>query len=266
MNYRLLLFISLLILTVGIAGLFLLPTSSDETASNATETTESSQPVKQEQPEQIISVAVLNRDVAKDTILAAEDYTLSELTIKADSPLLEANLKPLFAENGDITSLQGFLVTENIKANSILSPKLLLSPNDDRFILATLDSAKEVAYHFCVDEKESYLLDTLRNGDAVSLYSQQQDTTRRDSYFLNKLVGDATILRIKKAEQPKPEDKEEKKEKNSCVGNIAIKVQTEQMKNLYALDKEARVVILPESVQQETINHRGVFIRPLRGN
>ncbi|VEI45930.1 flp operon protein C [Actinobacillus equuli] len=41
----------------------------------------------------MITTATLNRDVTKGTLIQAEDYTLSELTVPETSPMISSDLK-----------------------------------------------------------------------------------------------------------------------------------------------------------------------------
>ena len=45
-----------------------------------------------------------------------------------------------------------------------------------------------------------------------------------------------------------------------------VKINAEQVKSLYTLDKTAKLIVLPTAVKDENINRRGALIRNIRGN
>ena len=49
------------------------------------------------------------------------------------------------------------------------------------------------------------------------------------------------------------------------VGYISIKTNASNVKNFYALDREAKLIALPSYTKDDQINYRGVYIRKLRG-
>ncbi|WP_150539634.1 flp operon protein C [Actinobacillus vicugnae] len=264
MNYRMLFIISTFILIIGFGGLFMLPDSEDgaqvaETTATAPQTTQPEVATK------VITTATLNRDLTKGVLIQAEDYTLTEFTVPETSPLLSADLKALL-ETAQTSSLQGFVTTENMKAGSLVQPTLLITPEDPRFILFSINPNQEVAYRVYIQSHEQYILDSVRSGDNVAIFSQQSDLAQRDrdQSSLVKLVDNLTVLQVKtfSAEETKQDTSQTKKD---FVGYISVKVNASDLKAFYSLDKQAKLIVLPNDVATKAINHRGMFIRQLRG-
>ena len=50
------------------------------------------------------------------------------------------------------------------------------------------------------------------------------------------------------------------------LGYVNVKINAEQVKSLYTLDKTAKLIVLPTVMKDENINRRGALIRNIRGN
>ncbi|WP_455647736.1 SAF domain-containing protein [Lonepinella koalarum] len=260
MNYRVLFLISFLILAVGLGGLFFIPSSND--ADSAVTQGEQATTIKEDKEQKLITTAVLVRDVAKGTLLQAEDYTLSDLTVDVDSPLVDKDLKDWLDSSAN-HSLQGFLVSENLSKDSFLSKNNIISPDDAKFLLSTVDSEHEVAYRVYIKSPEAYLLDTVLAGSSVSVFAQQtaKGFDSADRNELIKIIDNLLVLYSKKFSD------EEIKNSGSqgVIGYITVKADANQVQKIYAVAKESKLIILPTNTEASTINHRGMFIRKLRG-
>lgn len=260
MNYRALFIISGLILAVGFWGLFFNSNSESANTENTNSQT-TAQPVAKETKEQVlITTATLVKDVRKNTLLQAEDYTLNEISVNVDAELVRYNLKDLLKDT-QMNSLQGFLVNQNVQSGSILSPDVLLSPKDPRFLVSSLDPRQEVAYRVFVKPQNAYILDTLQNGAQASIYSQQQ-AKGRDSADKTDLVKIVDNVQVLYSHTFTPEEKD--KNNDNFVGYISVKLHAAKAKEFYALARDADLVVLPVN-KESTTNHRGMFIRKLRG-
>ncbi|TDQ57639.1 pilus assembly protein CpaB [Mesocricetibacter intestinalis] len=260
MNYRVLFLISFLILGVGLGGLFFLPSSSENTdTANTNQSAEA--PVQETKPQKLITTAVLTRDLSKGSLLQAEDYALSELSVDEDNPLVENDLKQMLDAAGN-QSVQGFLLNENMAQGSLLSKNTLISPQDPRFLLSTLDPKTEVAYRIYIASADAYLLDTVRVADNVAVFSQQtaKGVDSADRNELIKVIDKVSVLYSKAFS-----DEEAKAAGDGeTVGYITVKADAAQVQKLYSVVKDAKLIVLP-SEQQDSVNHRGMFIRKLRG-
>ncbi|PJG83355.1 flp operon protein C [Caviibacterium pharyngocola] len=257
MNYRFLFTISFLILAVGLSGLFFM--IPDDTAVKTEQTVE-------EQPVVVvknttITLASLKKDLPKGALVQAEDYILSEKDVPENDPLVANDIKSLLQEQHNF-SLQGFLVSENLQAGSMLSKERLVAPDDPRFLLFSLDPKQEVAYRLNIKPNNSYILDTLQIGQSVSLYSQQDHpyNDQLDTQDFVKLITDVPLLGRRAYTW------EEQEKHKGIAGYVTLKLNTEQVKTLYSLPKDAVVMVLPEDGKSKnSANHKGSFIRKLRG-
>lgn len=272
MNYRMLLIVSFLTLMVGVGGIFFIPT--EETVVNIINTTEST--TVEKKPEKLIKIAELKRDIHPGTLLQVEDYSLSELKVEEDNPLVNSDLTQLL-EKTPSKSLQGHLIAQSLKAGSLLSEAILISPEDPKFLISSLDPKQEVAYRVYLKPTERYILETVRSGDYVSVYNQQIAKRSRDDtvekYTLLKLFNDLVVLQVKEFERVVDETNQNQKPtqqqdelSEQYIGYISIKVKPEQAKMFYSLERDAQLIVLPSTNQAESINKRGTFIRKLRGN
>ncbi|MGC7589361.1 flp operon protein C [Bisgaard Taxon 46] len=265
MNYRMLFVISFLTLVVGIGGILFMPTDNEgeETQSFVT------QPQVEKKVEKIITIAELKRDVKKGTLLQSDDYAISQVTISEDNPLINNDLSDAINHSQSKT-LQGYLIADSLNAGSLLSNMMIISPDDPRFLMASLDSKQEVAYRIYINADERYLLDTINSGDYVAIYNQKNALDSRNIYDKSDLVkvsGKLLVLQTKEFQEPSdnntgtPNDHKNK----DYIGYINVKVDADKVKKFYTLDKGSKLIVLPENSNNENINHRGVFIRKLRG-
>ena len=272
MNYRVLFLVSLFILFVGVVGLFMFPSGGEDTPPTeiAGQPNETPAPKAEKPAERLITVAQLTRDIAKGTLLQAGDYQLSELNVAEDSPLINNDLKSFF-ETSKTQSLQGHLMAESVKAESFISPAMVISPKDSRFLVSSLDPKQEVAYRIYVQPPERYILDTVSSGTYVSIYSQQNNTDSENNgerMDLVKLADNLLVLQVNiyEAETEGNQGTENDNFRKDYLGYVNVKINAEQVKSLYTLDKAAKLIVLPSAVRDENINRRGALIRNIRGN
>lgn len=257
MNYRVLFFISFLILAMGLSGLFfMLPEESPNTPQQQT-ASEKNAPKSQIS----ILIAQTTRQIPQGTLLQAEDYALSELTVDSDDARANFDLKAWLANNEN-SSLQGYLAKQTLQAGSFLSPDLLLSPQHPDYLLSSLDPMQEVAYRIYIKAENGYIFDTLRAGSHVSVGSQQiaGGKNNKERTELIKLVGDTVVL------QSKIYGQDEKLMDRNIVGYISVKLNAQQLQKFYSLPGGANLILFPNNIwKQGEPNHRGIFIRKLRG-
>lgn len=263
MNYRALFLVSILIIVIGLFGLWMMPSGTEETTDSSVQTT--APPEEAPKNEKVIMVAQINRDINQGTLLQAGDYVLNELKVTEDSPLVANDLKPMI-ETSKVQGLQGYVIAESVKSGSFLSPNTVVSPEDPRFLKFTLDPKQEVAYRIYVKAPERYLLDTLSSGEYVSIYSQQQDPNSQ-KMNLFKVLDHILVLQVNTFNQTDENDSGAQNDiySRDHVGYISIKTNASNVKNFYALDREAKLIALPSYTKDDQINYRGVYIRKLRG-
>ncbi|MGC6247738.1 flp operon protein C [Bisgaard Taxon 45] len=262
MNYRTLFIISFLTLAIGIAGILFLPTDGGNTLA----VDSSGQVISEEKPKKQIVLVELKKDIAKGTLLQSDDYVFSEITVAEDNPLVTNDLKNvIFAAPSK--SLQGYLVSENVKSGSLLSPDFIVAPNDSRFLLANLDSRQEVAFRVYLRPDERYLLDSVKVGDSVSVYNQKIATGEENNHDRSELVRLSDKLLVLQVKEFLEDDQNKgtysEYRSKDYIGFVSLKVNVEQVKHFYSLDKESKLIVLP--ADEKSTNHRGLFIRKLRG-
>lgn len=268
MNYRALFLVSILIIVIGLFGLWMMP-SSEAPSDPAQQTTEATTTTPTEdstpQNQRLIIVAQANRDIEQGILLQAGDYVLNELNVTEDSPLIGNDLKPMIDLSGR-QGLQGYLVAESVKSGSFLSPNTVISPIDPRFLKSSLDPKQEVAYRIYIKAPERYLLDTLSSGEYVSIYSQQEDPNS-EKMNLFKVLDHILVLQVNTFTQPDGDNAGSQNDvyNRDYIGYISIKTNAHHVKNFYSLDKNSKLIALPSYVKDDKINYRGVYIRKLRG-
>ncbi|MDG2952928.1 flp operon protein C [Exercitatus varius] len=256
MNYRVLFIISFLILAMGLSGLFFMFPDENQTAP-AQNQTAGEQPAAKRQT--AVLLAQTTRSVAQGALLQAGDYAFNELSVDSDDPRLKFDLKPLF-ENTDNYSLQGYLVKQPLQAGSFLSANLLLSPQHPDYLFSSLDPKREVPYRIYIRHGERYIFDSLKTGAVVSISSQQ--AMRGVNGTLIRLIDNAVVLQTKIYTQ---EEQLLDKDRN-IFGYVTVKLDVEQMKKFYSLPKDAHLIVLPNNeLPQGATNHRGIYVRKLRG-
>lgn len=262
MNYRVLFFISFLILIIGIGGLLFMPSGEQVVVQQTSDG--KVQPVE-EKPKKLITIAELKNDIGQGKLLQATDYVITEISVAEDSSLIANDLKEFLAASKN-KNLQGYLMAENVKSGSFLLPTMLIAPDDPRFIISSLDPKQEVAYRIYVKAAERYILDTVIGGAIVSVYSQQESPIADNKMDLIKVANNLKVLQV----MTFTNDEENTGSKNDdyskeYVGYINLKVTPEHIMNFYSLDKRSKLIVLPDSSVDENMNHRGVYIRKLRG-
>lgn len=223
-------------------------------------------------PEKLITLAELKRDIKAGSLLQVEDYSLTEIKVTEDNPLINNDLTDVLALS-KFKTLQGHLVAENLKSGSLLSPSTVISANDARFLLSSLDTKQEIAFRIYLKPTERYILDTLRSGDYVSVYNQKIAYRAReesvDKNSLIKIINKLLVLQVnvfQVLDESNDSVKKQDELAGEYIGYISLKVNANQAKMFYELEKDSKLIVLPSVDEAESSNNRGVFIRKLRGN
>lgn len=259
MNYRVLFIISFLIIGIGVSGLFLISSPDEGTGK------ELSVKPEPEKEKIVITTARLNKPVEKGSLIQVSDYSLNELSVDIDDPLVNFNLHELIKASSH-NGIQGYLILQNLEQGAFISPQNLLAPTDPSFLFSSINPSQEAAYKVYIDKSQSYILDTLLPGQYVSVYSRQdaENTLNPD---LLKIIDKSLVLYTQKYSDDK-ENNENPKKDDEIVGDVSLKLSSEQIKQLYSLPKDNLLVLLPTASEKapEHINNKGVLIRKLRGH
>ncbi|OOF69795.1 flp operon protein C [Rodentibacter caecimuris] len=264
MNYRMLFIISFLILAVGVGGILFIPSGNDGIGANS-QNNDSIKESQEKKVEKLIILAELKHDVIKGTLLQADDYSLNEINVSEDNPMVVYDLSEVIKDSP--VTLQGYLVNENLQGGSLLSSEKVISPNDPKFLISGINTKEEVAFRIYIKESERYLLDTVKGGDYVSIYSQyfssdDMNNTRERSDLAR--IADRVLVLQAKAFNDE-EIKNASSDSKDNFGYISVKVNVEQVAKIYKLYKESKLIVLPSEGKDKSSEHRGISIRKLRG-
>lgn len=267
MNYRLLFFMAFLILGVGLAGLFMMDKENQVAVAQQAVAVQSEPEVVYK--DVTITTVTVNRDIVKGTLLTPEDYQTSTMTLKVKegednkekTPQMGFDMNEAINSNKN-GSIEGFVVKENLKKDSMIRPEQILSYDHEDFVAYALDDKKEVAYSIKLGDKTAYLLTSLKSGMIVSLYAQiEEESGGRLKGGLIKLIDKVTILRVEKPQLFKEQEQQSNSPKE---GNVILKLLVEDLQKIYQLP--LGVKILPIPATDEPVGQRGLLIRQLRGN
>lgn len=260
MNYRILFFISILILAIGVGGLFMLPNQqSAPQAVTDTETATVPEPEKK-----TIKVALAKQSLPAGTILKEGDYQVSEMQVEPESVLAKDDVSEALAQNSD--SLNGLLMSEPVLDGRFLPPQGLIAPSDERFLFYTVGKG-EVIYRAYIRNEHQFVLDTLKSGDVVGLFALQQDFRANNSEQMrfDPILQNLEVVKIDRFIQ---EDANNSKQAGLAdyAGYVSVRMHADNVKDVLSLTKSRALLVLPQSeTANEPINKRGLTIRSLRG-
>lgn len=278
MNHRTLFFLSLIVIIVGLLGIFLQNQSSDIT--NQTEALVENKPIKRTR-----LVAQATRDLRAYETLSPSDYQIKEIEIE------EGRQSEYFPPEFSLTTLKGYLILHNIAEGSKLLPEMLDSPLSPTFIKNSLKSNK-LPYSIKVKADDAWLLSFLTVGDNVTLYLRLEEKKSRilksnegqeDSYLpdgirtgssFTRFLGPVKVIDLQKSADPGYSSKSP----DETVGEIIIRLSQSEMKKLRVVEKSAEILVSPSSNEDDFNNNTlslgevlpqltpSLSIRELRGN
>lgn len=267
MNYRILFFISILILIIGLGGLFMAP--NQQSAPEMATTTES---VPAESEKKTIKVAVAVNSLPAGTILKDGDYQVSEMQVELDSSLINDDVSDILTRNNN--SLSGLLISEAAINGRFLPPQDLISPTDERFLFYTVGKG-EVIYRVYIRNEHQFALDTLKSGDIVGLFALQQDFKADNSEQMrfDPVLQNLEVVKIDRFNKNNNTDGEDNNNNASAeelkdyAGYVSIRMDANKVKEVLSLTRSRSLLVLPQSedVIRKSINQRGLTIRSLRG-
>ena len=155
MNHRILFFLSIIIIAVGVVGILnqRSPNSLVDTSTNTTPSLKN----------KVITIAEATKALKPYELLETSDYKISTLEIDSTTSDVR-DLSSLSSSN-----LNGYLVLNNIAKGSAIIPSLVESPESKTFLMHSLRE-NELPYGYTVKPQEEYLLSSLNIGDKVSLF------------------------------------------------------------------------------------------------
>lgn len=252
MNHRVLFFLSITVIAVGIAGIFFQhyqpPTDSRP---------------KTEQPStvKVITIAEATRSLRPYELIEANDYRIKTLEVDNN----EKDIRDLSSLSS--LSLNGYLVRNNIAEGSAIVPALVEAPGSKDFIMHSLRE-NELSYGYAVTSREEYLLSSLKVGGKVSLFirvievekgkkssvnyvpegSNSPDTTMK-KYALSPVLSGLSILDIQR--EKNKEEKSYLAEADASVGKIILRMNQQQLADLRVVENAGELIIFPAKGGQD---------------
>ncbi|WP_207144676.1 hypothetical protein [Candidatus Williamhamiltonella defendens] len=275
MNYRVVLLFSILIIVIGVFGL--LTNNKDNKKDLITNATN----VISEKKVYVL-LAKAKENLAIGALLNNKDYILSHQELPESSPLVKNNLSPL-------SSIEGFLLKNNLEKNAYITRKMIAEPESPDFIKFNLESGKMI-YTFEIGKKNQYLLNLFHPGDHVSLQlrtvessnsnqinnpdhisikSNNSSTNNNQDYVLTKIIPDIQIVSIKKYSDEES-SKINKNNKNYTLGYIDVSIKVSDLETIFMTEKSGDLILVPmKGSSQEnklsTIMPKLKVIKELRG-
>lgn len=253
MNHRVLFFLSIIVIAVGVAGIFIQryqhPTPQTQTQTVNVSGTK------------VITIAEASRALHPYTILQPEDYKIRTLEVD--------NTKDDVRDLSSLSSLDlnGYLVRNNIPAGSAIIPRLIEAPVSQTFIMHSL-RGNELPYSYAVKPSEAYLLSSLKVGNHVSLFIRITEVERKNKDAVNYVPdsGGSSDNKLKKfalspvliglsildvQQDKKKEEKNYSADPDAPVGRIILRMNQEQLANLRVVEKAGEIILFPAEGGQE---------------
>ncbi len=247
MNHRTLFLLSLLIIAIGVSGLLLnQSTSNDEQPLAAAD--------KEEKP---VLLAVASRPLVAGSLLTTEDFRVKTLAATKDSELAGYDVTPF-------KSLVGHLITANIEKDSYIAPALIEAPDSPTFLRHSLKTG-EIAWKFDVDATNVWLLDSLLAGDQVALYlrtlessknkklkdtvgleAKEMSSSKNQQYVLTPVLNKMTVLRVHRYPSD-DEDSQESRNNKGFAGYVQLKMNSQDIRKIEVITKAGDLLLMPAS-------------------
>ncbi|MGB9096033.1 hypothetical protein [Erwinia sp.] len=254
MNNRTLFYLSLIVIFIGLAGIFLQNRSRDIPLQN------------QRIPElsavrKTIFVAKSTRELHAHEILSPADYKITEVEVEEESQTITETpeLPP--------TSLKGYLILHSVAEGSTLLPEMLESPLSATFVKNSLKK-NELPYSIKLKSDDAWLLNFLSVGDDVVLYlriaehkntrltrsSEGHDSSpisdsERSGSTLTRFLGPLTIISFSTLP-------EKRFNSDETVGEVIVRLTQDQMKKIRVVEKYAEILMSPASNEDDFDNSK----------
>ena len=250
MNRKFILLFSILIIAIGITGIFMGSENDTKTISNLT-TTSNGKDVT-------VILAQASKDLPQGTILSHTDYSVKKIIVTESSELIKNDI----SGSSDINS---HLLKNNTLSGSYITKDMLVSPDSEEFSYLSLQK-NQIIYKFYIKQKDDYLLDTLNIGDALSFQlmtleidkskgmeygtivnTKNTHDRKRQTYSLNRIIPDMRIIRVKKYSDSELSEKnnENKKTEDIFAGYISVIIKTEELSLIHIVEKSGDILLAP---------------------
>ena len=246
MNHRILFFLSLIIIVVGLTGILLQKKEPAEHGNGPA-------PV-QGAKKRAIAIAETLREIKPHDILSQEDYQIRTIEIdEADQDIRD--ISSLGTHN-----LNGYLALTHLPPDSAILPDRIEAPGSPTFVLHSLKK-DEMPYSYRVSAQDESLLTSLSVGDEVSLYIRLAENEKgqlnnagtltemsgapnsaASNYAISPLSGPLSIIEIKK---DNAQGEKSGYEHHETVGSIVLRTSREQLAALRVAEKAGELLLFP---------------------
>lgn len=255
MNHRILFFLSIITIGVGIAGIFL--------QKQPPEMTEQKEEKKSENDQRLILIAEATHDLQVRDILSPQDYKIASIQVSSTvndprdiSAIPQGNIR-------------GYLVTSNIQKGSYLMSSQLVAPGSADYSRQSL-SMNEMPYTLPIKPRDAYLLSSVHAGDKLALYIRIREVEKGKTesvglateeggssssggqtpkYVLTRLFDRLPVLESQRYKIAK-ETESRYSNDNQPIGSIVLRVNQQQLAALRTVENVGQLFLLPEDVDQ----------------
>ncbi|QKJ88625.1 pilus assembly protein CpaB [Paramixta manurensis] len=262
MNHRVLFFLSIMAIGVGVAGIFLQQQKNSQI--------EHKEEVKHEDAPHSILVAKATRDLRSGDILAPQDYEVTSL--KSSSTVTD----PRDISSAPGGNIRGYLVTNNTQKGSELTLSMLLSPSHPDYARRSL-GVNEMPYSFPITSTDNYLLSSTKAGDKLALYIRIREvekgktemvgladegasslsSSHTPKYVVSRIFEQVTVLDSKRFETAK-ESESRYAQENKPIGMIVLRLNQKQLAILRTIEKSGQLFLLPDSTARQGVKRIGM--------
>lgn len=256
MNNRVIFFISIVVIGVGIAGIVL----QERQPNNE---------IKKEKnvvSEHTILIAQALRDLQPYDIISPTDYKV--ISVSAPKDVTD----PRDITSVSDSSIRGYLVRNNISKDSYLSLSMLEAPSSADFAKHSLRS-DEMPYSLPISNSDDYLLSSTYTGDKVSLYIRltEVDKTKKNNvglvpegsasadkelkkFVVSRIFKEITVLESKRFKVDENNKQSQYGREDAPIGVIVVRLNQKQLAELRVIEKAGELFIFPDGGDSQTIS------------
>ncbi len=256
MNNRVIFFISIVVIGVGIAGIVL----QERQPSNE---------IKKEKnvvSEHTILIAQALRDLQPYDIISPTDYKV--ISVSAPKDVTD----PRDITSVSDSSIRGYLVRNNISKDSYLSLSMLEAPSSADFAKHSLRS-DEMPYSLPISNSDDYLLSSTYTGDKVSIYIRltEVDKTKKNNvglipegsasadkelkkFVVSRIFKEITVLESKRFKVDENNKQSQYGRENAPIGVIVVRLNQKQLAELRVIEKAGELFIFPDGGDSQAIS------------
>lgn len=256
MNNRVIFFISIVVIGVGIAGIVL----QERQPNNE---------IKKEKnvvSEHTILIAQALRDLQPYDIISPTDYKV--ISVSAPKDVTD----PRDITSVSDSSIRGYLVRNNISKDSYLSLSMLEAPSSADFAKHSLRS-DEMPYSLPISNSDDYLLSSTYTGDKVSLYIRltEVDKTKKNNvglvpegsasadkelkkFVVSRIFKEITVLESKRFKVDENNKQSQYGREDAPIGVIVVRLNQKQLAELRVIEKAGELFIFPDGGDSQAIS------------